>query len=115
MFPAWGSLSDSLVGVIFVLVELMSIFLPVFVGVGRDMTVMSVKILFLGQMHGLALILGLPLRVIGPFIHSFPVLHDSREVLLGSRVIALLHSIIIIHIYIFLLFAFELFKQCGKA
>lgn len=99
------SFSASLVWVLFVLVELMSIFLPIFVRIGRDVTVMSVEILFLRQMQDLALILGLSLRVIGPLVDALPIFHDSREVLLGSRVIALLHSIIIIHIYIFLLLA----------
>lgn len=60
MFPVGVTLSASLVRVLFVLVELMNIFMPVFVRIGRDMTVMSVKILFLRQTHRLSLILRLP-------------------------------------------------------
>lgn len=112
--PIWVSFSASLVRILFVLVELMSIFLPILVRIGRDMTVVSVEILFLGQMHDLALILRLPFRVIRPLVDALPIFHDSREVLLGSRVIALLHSIIIIHIYIFLLLAWELFENAEK-
>lgn len=49
-----------MVGVLFVLVELMGIFLPILVRIGRDMAVMSVEILFLRQMYRLALIFRLP-------------------------------------------------------